>query len=273
MQVSVKDLDPGLLTSMGKYGNVKCVHKFGAAPSGIQATPTDVWDRSDASTTQQIHVAPTQARRHQLLSTSDADSDTGGTVAQGAGARTVQFYGLTAWTSTKESSEVVTMDGTATGGNAVWTTGTYVFVHRIKVITAGATVGGNVGTITAIAETDGSISAAILPGNGQTEMAIYAVPSTQSFYLTDWRCNIDKAIGGVASCDFELRVNSAPDVNLTLFLRKNDIALQSTGVSMFQSHFDIPVKFAGPCIIKVQGIASANDLDGESSFDGYVIDN
>jgi hypothetical protein len=42
---------------------------------------------------------------------------------------------------------------------------------------------------------------------------------------------------------------------------------------MFQSHFDIPVKFAGPCIIKVQGIASANDLDGESSFDGYVIDN
>jgi hypothetical protein len=272
MQVSLRDLSAGLLASMGKFGNIKTVHKFGAAPSGIQVTSTDIWDRADASPTQQIHVAPTQARRHQLLSTSDADSDTGGTVAQGAGARTVQLYGLATWAS-KESSEIVTMDGTATGGNAVWTTGTYVFVHRVKVLTAGATVGGNVGTITAIAETDASISASILPNNGQTEMAIYAVPSAQSFYLTDWRANIDKATGGVASANFELRVNSAPDVNLTLFLRKHDIATQSTGANMVQSHFTIPIKFAGPCIIKVQAIASAADIDGESSFDGYLIDN
>ena len=273
MQVSLRDLSAGLLASMGKFGNIKTVHKFGAAPSGLQATSTDIWDRADASPTQQIHVAPTQARRHQLLSTSDADSDTGGTVAQGAGARTVQIYGLANDWDTKESSEIVTMDGTATGGNAVWTTGTYVFVHRIKVLTAGATVGGNVGTITAIAETDGSISASILAGNGQTEMAIYAVPSTQSFYLTRWRCNIDKSTGSVASCAFELRVNSAPDVNLTLFLRKHDISVQSTGTNMFESNFDIPICFAGPCIIKVQGIASAADLDGEASFDGYLIDN
>ena len=265
-QVSV--LDPALEISRGLVPGQTTVNKFGHAPDAVDTAITDIWDNAD---TTNVWIAPTQARRHQLLSTSDEDSDTGGTVAQGGGARTVRVFGLTTW-GTAESNEDVIMDGTATGGSAVFTTRTYVIIHRIKVLTSGAT-SINVGTITAIAETDGTITAQIDPLNGQTEMAIYGVPSTQKFYLTDWSCNIDKAQGVVAAADFILKVNENADVQLTNFLRKQDISLQSTGTSMFQRSFTVYPCYAGPCIIKVQATSTVNGLDGEAQFDGYIINN
>ena len=103
-------------------------------------------------------------------------------------------------------------------------------------------------------------------------MAIYGIPSTQDAYLTRWSCNIDKATGAAASADFELRVNENPNVQLLNFIRKQDISLQSTGVSMFQSIYSLPIKIPGPAIVKVQAIASAADVDGESQFDLILID-
>jgi len=32
-------------------------------------------------------------------------------------------------------------------------------------------------------------------------------------------------------------------------------------------------ELAGPAIIKIQGIASAADIDGSAGFDGYLVDN
>ena len=43
--------------------------------------------------------------------------------------------------------------------------------------------------------------------------------------------------------------------------------LQSTGTSDFEYTFDPPIKFTGPGIIKIQAMASANDIEGESGFD------
>ena len=260
--------DYGLEVSRGNISGVMNVNKFGAAPDAIDTAITDIWG---GAITTNVWVAPTQARRHQLLSTSDEDSDTGGTVAQGGGARTVEVFGLATW-GTAESSEMVTMDGTATGGNAVWTTGTYVIVHRVKVITSGAT-SINVGTITAIAETDGSITAKIDPLDGQTEMAIYGVPSTQKFYLIDWVAGIDKAQGAASSADFHFMMNPNPDVQLGNFIRKQDISVQSTGANVFQRRFKVYPSYSGPCILKVQATASANGIDGHAQFDGYVVDN
>ena len=255
----------------GNIPGTVCVSKFGEAPSGVQATATDIWSRADATPTQQVWLAPTAARIHAILSTSDADSDTGGTVAQGGGARTIRVYGLKTWASA-ETSEDIIMDGTATGGNAYNTVNSYVIIHRMKVLTSGAT-NINVGTITATAASDATITAVILPGDGQTEMAIYGVPSTQTMYLTRWSASIDKATGAVASCDFSLRVNSNPDVQTTNFIRKEDLSLQSTGSNFAEKHYDCYPVFSGPCIIKVQGIASAADLDAHSGFDGFVVTN
>jgi len=359
-----------LAVAMGLVDNVTPVNKFGSAPSGVQTTATDIWDRADATPTQQIWVAPTEARKHILVST-DADDSCGSgtltltgqpldtetvtigtkvytfqdiltdvdgnvligasasesldnliaainlaagsgtiyaasttagsnviaeagagdtmilwdqdslslattvtlssgswgaaTITPGTGARKIRIYGLKTW-DTNESNEDIVSHGTS----QVVSVESYVIIHRMKVLTAG-TGAPNEGTISATSQTDASVTAVILPDNGQTEMAIYGIPSTKDFYLTSWRCNIDKAAVTDVTCDFQLKANESPQINPKLFLRKYDISVQSTGANMFESNFKLPIKFTGPCIIKVQGIGSAADIDAESSFDGYLV--
>jgi len=231
------------------------VNKFGAAPAGIQITLTDIWSRADATPTQQIWLAPTAARVHAIVS-SDA-LDTG---------FNVKVYGLTSW-STKETSELVAL----TGQVPVNTVNSYVIIHRMKIIPTAAKV-TNAGTISATAATDSTVTAVILPGDGQTEMAIYGVPSVQIALLYRWTCNIDKGATNPVTVDFIVRVNENPNVQTTGFLRKDDISLQTTGTNCFERVYAIPPKFPGPCIIKVQGIASAADVDGESGFDLELVD-
>jgi len=257
--------DYGLSVARGLISGITRVNKFGAAPDGIQTTATDVWSRANSSATQPIWLAPTAARVHQIVSSSDSDGKTGSHTS--VGARTIRVYGLTSW-STSETSEVITLDGTTN----VPTVNSYVIIHRMKVLACG-TSGPNVGTITATAATDTTVTAVILPTDGQTEMAIYGVPSGYTFYLKRWGCGIDKASSTAVTVDFRLVVNENPDVQTIAFLRKDDISLQSTGSSIHERYYEIPPSFAGPCIIKVQGIGSANDIEGESGFDGYIIAN
>ncbi len=256
-------VDYALQVARGLVSGVTHINKFGTAPDGIQTTATDIWSRADSTPTQQIWLAPTAARIHAIVSSSA--SDDGDPV--GVGARTIRVQGLTSW-STAEVSEDITLNGTG----AVNTVNAYVIIHRMKVLTSGATA-INVGTISATAATDGTVTAVIAPGDGQTEMAIYGVPSIQSFYLMRWGGGIDRASGSAVTVDFRISVNENPDVQTTNFLRKDGISLQSTGTSMFDRHYAIPAKFAGPCIIKLQGIASAVDTEGEGGFDGYLVTN
>lgn len=247
----------------GLISGVTSVNKFGAAPDGVQTTKTDIWSRADATPTQQIWLAPTVARVHAIVSTSTDDDGS----PIGIGARTVRIYGLKTW-YVAETNEDITLDGTT----PVNTANSYVIIHRMKVLSCGSS-GPNVGTISATAATDNTVTAVILPGDGQTEMAIYGVPSVQSFYLTRWSCSIAKATAAAASAVFELRVNETPNVNTTCYLRKNDLSVQSTGSNSVEKLFHNPIKYAGPCIIKVQGVASAADVDAKAAFDGYLVTN
>jgi len=247
----------------GIVPNRKSVNKFGAAPSGIQTTYTDIWDRANATPTQQIWTAPTQARVHAIVSTSAEDA------AGGTGAASVIVYGLTDW-DTKEANETITLTG-ATPAN---TSNSYVIIHRMKCVGQASTTGAgvNIGVITATAATDNTVTASILAGNGQTEMAIYGVPSVQDALLYRWSVGIDKTSANAATCDFELRVNENPNVQLKGFLRKDDISVQSTGANVHERAFAVPPKYSGPCIIKTQGIASAADIDGHAEFDLVLVD-
>jgi len=184
--------DYGLAVARGLVTGQSSVNKFGAAPDGIQTSATDVWSLANSTPTQQIWLAPTAARIHAIVSTSA--NDDGDPV--GTGARTIRIYGLQTW-DTAETSEVVTLNGTG----AVNTANSYVIIHRMKVLTMGAS-GPNVGTISATAATDNTVTAVILPGDGQTEMAIYGVPSVQDFYLTRWSGAIGKSTAA-ASITFE----------------------------------------------------------------------
>lgn len=254
--------DYGLQVARGLVTGVTSVNKFGKAPSGVQTTLSDIWSRCDSTPTQQIWLAPTAARIHAIVSSST--SDDGSPV--GVGARTIRVYGLKTW-DLAETTEDITLDGTT----PVNTAQSYVIIHHMKVLTSGAT-NINVGTITATAATDATITACILAGEGQTEMAIYGVPSIQSFYMTRWACAMGKEVSAQA-IQFSLRVNENPNVQTTNYLLKNDINTVTTGTSGAERHFTNPIKHAGPCIIKVQGLGSAADLDAKSAFDGYLVTN
>ena len=131
----------------------------------------------------------------------------------------------------------------------------------------------NAGIISATAATDSTITAIINTGDGQTEMAIYGVPSIKTAYLMRWTAQIDRAAEVVVTTDFRLLLNLNPNIQTTGFIRKDDISVQSTGANTHERIYIIPPKFTGPCIVKISAIGSANDIDAESGFDLILVDN
>lgn len=249
-----------LMVARGAVSGYSAVHKFGEAPKGVQTTATDIWDRADAAPTQQIWLAPTQARTHTIASTSA--NDTSGDI----GARTVMIFGLKDW-DTAEVNEAVTMNA----ASPPVTSNSYVIIYRMRVITSGAT-SVNIGTITATATTDGTVTATIRPNEGTTHMAIYGWPSTQILYLIDWSGSINKSSGAVGTINFRLMYNPEPDTQLNHFSVRREKGVQSTGTSDTVWPLNY-LELAGPGIIKIQGIASAADIAGSGGFDGILVDN
>ena len=254
-----------LEVARGRISGISAVNKFGEAPEGIQLTATDVWSRANSAATQQIWLAPTAARIHAIVS-SDANDD-GSPV--GTGARTIQVFGLPTW-DLAETSEVVTMNGTG----AVNTVGSYVIIHRMVVLSCGAS-GPNVGTITATAATDTTITAVILPGEGQTQMAIYGIPSIQTFYVDKYYFSIhENGVGtGQISCDVRFLVNPFPQLQPTVFIKKNGRGVMNVGSSNLDHLWCPDNKIPGPAIIKIQAIATVADTDASAGFDGFLINN
>jgi hypothetical protein len=246
-------------------GNIRgaiAVNKFGRTDNVDNGVDTDIWTGSDAAIGNVIWDAPTTARTHQITSTSTNDVATTGT-----GARKVQIYGLTDW-DTAEVSEIIDMPlSPATQA----TSNQYVIIHRMKVTEFGAS-GPNIGQITATADGDGTVTAYIAAGIGQTEMAIYGVPSTQTAYLRNWYISANKT--GVGSqVNGTLLVAPSADTEETVFLVKETIGIGTAGVSAHRQEHEPPTAYPGPCIIKVQGNATANDTDVSAGFDLVVKNN
>lgn len=254
--------DPRLDIPRGLIPGETSVNKFGRALSGVQTTDTDIWDRADAAPTQQIWLPPTQARIHNIVS-DDAKDD--GDPA-GNGARTIQVYGLTDW-NTAEVSEVLTMNGA--GG--VNTGNAYVIIHRMKVLTWGSE-GPNVGTLRAVAAVDGTNTAQINSGEGQTQMAIYGVPSVVTAYMTQYYVSAIKAALSV-SIGSSILVNTIPDDQLLGYLVKHTQGILTDGASYFTHEFNPYFKITGPAIIKIQAIGSAADIDVSAGFDLILVEN
>jgi hypothetical protein len=252
--------DPAFLVSAGLVGGASTVNKFGRAPDGTQTTATDIWDRADATPTQQVWTAPTQARTHTIAST-DADDTDGG-----AGARTVEVFGLTAWNA-DETSETVTMN-TASPPTTV---SSYVIIHRMIVRTAGGSA-TNEGIITAQATTDGTYTAQINAAQGQTQMAIYGVPSTKVAYVAKYYGSVNRAQGAPASINLSLLVAEDANTDVDFFVVKHTLGMQSTGASSIEHAFNPYFKVPGPAIIKMQGIASAADVESSAGFDIILVD-
>lgn len=244
--------------SSGFIDDTHTINKYGRAESGVETTATDIWDQAEGTPTNQVWDAPTAARVHSIVSSSASDA------SAGVGARTLRLWGLQDW-DTQEVSEDIIMNGTGT----VNTTRSYVIIHRMKVLTKGAT-NVNVGSITATAASDATITAEIKAGIGQTEMAIYGISSLEDMFVSGYYGSINKAQGTAATINYSLLVNPEPDSELINFNRKNTIGVQSTGASHFSHPFNPYLCVPGPAIVKVSGLASIGDVDGSAGFDGYI---
>lgn len=249
----------GLEVALGNVDNYGAIDKFGRAPSGVQATATDIWDRADATPTQQLWVAPTQARIHNIVST-DANDASGGT-----GLQTMRIWGLTAWDA-NEGFEDVTLNGLTD----VPTENAYVIIHRMKKLTSGAS-GPNVGTVTATAATDATVTAAMLPGQGQTQMAIFGVPSTCKFALEKFYASALQSVGAAVSIGVEVLVAEDPEAEEGVFTVKHTDSIRSNATSAHPHEFHPPKVFDGPCIVKIQCTATSADTDVSAGFDAYLV--
>lgn len=248
------------LTSMLEMakGNVpdhSTVNKFGRNTAIDTAAKEDVWDGGG------IWVAPTQARIHDIVSTSEND------VAAGVGARTVKVYGLLDW-DIAEVSESIILNGIID----VPTVNAYVIIHRIEVLTKGAT-SVNVGIITATAQTDATVTAQINAGEGQTQMAIYGIPSIQTVYIGRLYANTNKGGGAVGLTDISLVVNPEPDVELLNFVDKHVFGLNSAANSALTINYYVPKVIIGPAIIKMDGAVSVSNTDISAGFDLILVTN
>jgi hypothetical protein len=244
----------------GKAEGFTSVNKFGANIDIDSGVTADIWDGGHTGSASLLWVAPTQARIHDIVSSSA--SDDGSPV--GVGARTLRVYGLTDW-DTAEVTEDITLNGTTN----VPTSNAYVIIHRMRVLTKGAT-NVNVGIIKATAQTDSTITAQIRASQGQTQMAIYGIPSTQKAYMGMWYASIARAIGAAG---VHLLFNPEPGDEITNFLTKHTIGLETTGTSALMVPYYTPKTFDGPGIIKVQAQSTIDNLDVSAGFDLVIVNN
>ncbi len=267
---SLRVSDITLALAQGQVPGQTTINKFGRNTEIDSTVTADIWNGGHTvgalpAGTSLIWVAPTAAAKHNIVSTST--SDDGDPV--GVGARTVRIFGLPDW-DTAEVTEDITMNGETN----VETANSYVIIHRMRVLTKGAT-SSNVGTITATAKAPSAttVTARIEVGKGQTQMAVYGIPSTQKLYLYFLYTYANKAGGATALADVSLLYNPEPDVQLTNFLTKHTKGLMTAGTSGVPHPFSPPKKFAGPGILKVQVLNGTNDMDISAGFDGIVVNN
>jgi len=255
-----------LKVARGLVPGQSSVNKFGRNIEIDASITADIWDGGhtlSSGGTSLIWVAPTQARTHVIASTDAGDT------AGGAGARTLRVYGLPDDWDSPEVSEDIILD---TGSPPV-TTNSYVIIQRMYVLTKGAT-SSNIGIITATATTDGTITAKIRAGQGQTQMIIYGVPSTQTFYMSRLYANMNKASGSATGyVDMELKFNPEPQDELTNFLTKHTFSISLDGTSAFSIPYNLYKSFPGPCILKLQGSSATANMDVSAGFDGILVDN
>ncbi len=251
--------DFALAASRGSVEGYTTVNKFGQALDCDSGASTDVWDGADGTTSTDIWVAPTTARIHDIAST-DVNDD-GNPV--GTGMRTVEISGLTGWDAA-ETSEVITLDGTSN----VATANSYVIIHRMEGLTFGSG-DTNAGIIKATAQTDATITAAIQAGEGQTQMAIYGIPSTQTLHIMYLRTGVLQAAGAEGDVTLLVKLNAGQaDAG---FVTKERGEFSDS--SPFSRTYGVPKKIVGPAIIKIQVETNTANCVVSAAFDAYVTDN
>ncbi len=210
--------------SAGRIEGLSTENKFGQNTDLDTGVSEPIWSRGGA------WVPPTEARVHNIVSTSADDT------SAGTGARVVRVWGLTDWDSAQTSEDVV-MSGTT----PVATANSYVMINRMRTRVNGSG-GVSVGTITATAQTDGTVTAEIVAGEGQTLQAIYGFPRGYKAFIADYYASVNRANSSAYNLRF--RVEREPDVDFAP-VTEHILGGNSTGTGHIRHNFTPMKKDSG----------------------------
>ena len=207
------------------------INKFGYTGDDVNGTST-IWDGNDTTA---IYPYPAAGV---VSITSSSGSDTG------------------------EAVEVQGLDGDfneATETINVGSTGTTTFSRVFRARKVDAT---NVGTVTI--NLGGSLAAQILPGNGQTLMAVYTIPAGKTGYLLQFQGSSDKQ----TAVQFKLFAHEILDGGA--FNLKGQWGVQGGNVVTYD--YKVPLVFSEKTDLRVD-ITTGNNCGGGAIFDLILVDN
>ncbi len=212
------------------------VRKFGTNPD-VDATPDeDIWDQGGA------YVSPSDTGEAMSVASSDINDANGGT-----GAESVIVIGLDANGLTQRITKTL-------NGRTAVALGTFSRVFRAFVLGSQINVGdiyvGN-GTFTTGVPTNKF--AKILIGNGQTQMAIFTVPSNMEGSLLEWNSSVHGV--GTKSSEVTLMYRVSGGV-LTV---KDNILLAQNGRRYIERGYKVGDYL--PAFTDVLVRANSNDAD------------
>lgn len=219
----IKTTNFSLEVAKGNVSKHSLITKFGHNPTvNTGTTPEDIWNYGGA------YVAPTTARVHAIVS--DSANDT----SAGTGARTVLIIGIN--DSYARTTETVTMNGTT----PVNTVNSYLHIHLMQVQAVGSG-GVNAGNITATAATDATVTCSIDATHGQSESAVYLVPSGYTAYIMRVRARMNNSTANSAAV---VGLYTIPfGISLQL---KTQIAVNNTGSSFVELDYTSSAPFIVP---------------------------
>lgn len=221
------------------------VNKFGRNADIDSAAAEDIWDGGG------VWNEPTVGQVYTMTSTSSADT------SAGTGAQTVKVSGLISSTGLL-ANETITLNGTSW----VTLTNNYQMIHRLTVLTAGSG-GVNAGTIYAVGNTDGTVTAQVNVGNNQTLMAVFKIPAESEGCLLGYYASANKATGQTATVNTIVKAKPNGEV----WQIKEIVGLIKDGSSNIERKYLVPSCFEPLTTVKITMDSNVDDVDGSAGFD------
>ncbi|MHA2135267.1 MAG: hypothetical protein ACW99J_15510 [Candidatus Thorarchaeota archaeon] len=227
--------DPlGLLIAAGRIHSWTSDIKFGSNPAVGQA-----WEL--VHTLGGSPLINDTAGTVEIVST-DTDDDSGGD-----GANTIEFSGVDA--DFVQQKETITMDGTTAASSV----GSFLYVYRAKVLTAGSVLRQNAGNINL--SLGGSNMCQIPGGSGQSETLYRPVPASGVMYLSGLGVAVAKG------SDVDVRILEYDQVGKVWRVKLDTHSYQNTNSLRFLPPYQFTEKHL-ICVVAKTTNASGFEVSG-----------
>lgn len=251
VRVSVKASQNFLLEiAKGNVPGHSVVHKFG------RNTNVDVANIEDVTSI---------GGRYTFLSTGttiDVSSDNVNDTSAGSGLRTAQIQGLEDVTWNEINETIIT-----NGSSIVTTINSFIRINRIIGLTAGASE-ENEGLLSF--KSGVSTIGELIPGNNQTQMAVYSVPNGKTAYLTRIYGSLLPSARAVGFKEGELSIFIREFGGL--FRVAKDIGLSTRSMNTFPFDFEVPVRCPAKTDIRMSFESHQNNSKVSGGFEMILVD-